>query len=100
MTSIAKKILSILSVAVFLTTVGGPVGSAFAAETWPVWPPKKGAQPPGSVGQTGEQDGERIGSTIDYGTIGKYALGIALVGGVLVAIGSGGGGTSSSHTTP
>lgn len=91
-----KKILSVLSVAVFLTTVAGPVGNAFAADEWPVWP-RTGAQPPATVGDTGEEAGERIGSTIDYGTIAKYALIGGAVLAVIIAIGAGG---SSETTTP
>jgi hypothetical protein len=99
MKPIAKKLLSVLSVAVFITTVAGPAGNALAQEPWPVWP-REGAQPPpATVGETGEQAGEKIGSTVDYGTIGKYALVGALIVGGAIAIGSGGGGdTTSSHT--
>ncbi len=92
-----KKILSVLSAAVFLTTVAGPVGNAFAQEPWPVWP-REGAQPPpATVGDTGEEAGEKIGSTIDYGSVAKYALIGAAVIAVIIAIGSGG---SSETTTP
>lgn len=97
MKSIAKKILSVLSVAVFLTTVAGPVGNVFAADEWPVWPRPGGEPPPATVGDTGEQAGEKIGSTIDYGTVAKYALIGAAVIGVAIAIG---GGSSSSDTSP
>ncbi len=96
MKPIAKKILSLLSVVVFLTTVAGPAGNAFAANDWPVWPRPGGEPPPATVGDTGEQAGERIGSTIDYGTVAKYALVGGAVIAVIIAIGSGGG----SSTTP
>jgi|GEM_PF-6948480 len=99
MKSIAKKILSVLSIAVFLTTVAGPVGNAFAQEPWPVWP-REGAQPPpATVGDTGEEAGEKIGSTIDYGSVAKYALIGAAVIAVIVAIGSGGSSGSDSTST-
>lgn len=102
MRPIARKILSVLSVAAFLTTVAGPVGNAFAQETWPVWPRTDAPPPPATVGDAGEQAGEKIGSTVDYGTIGKYALiGAAVVGiGIAVASGGGGGGTTTPSHTP
>jgi len=100
MNPIAKKILSVLSVAVFLTTVAGPAGNAFAANDWPVWPRPGGEPPPATVGDTGEQAGEKIGSTIDYGTVGKYVLVIGVAAAVIIAVASGGGGsdTAPSHT--
>ena len=98
MKSIAKKILSVLSVAVFLTTVAGPVGNVFAADEWPVWPRPGGEPPPATVGDTGEQAGEKIGSTIDYGTIGKYVLIGGAIIAVIIAVAS--GGSSGSSTTP
>lgn len=97
MKPIAKKILSLLSVVVFLTTVAGPVGNAFAADQWETWP-RTGAQPPATVGDTGEQAGDRIGSTIDYGTVGKYVLIGGAVIAVIIAVAS--GGSSGSSTTP
>ena len=100
---LVKKILSILSVAVFLTTVAGPVGNAFAQEPWPVWPREGAPPPPTTAGETGEQAGEKIGSTIDYGTIAKYGLIGAAIIAIFIAIGSGGGGdgatTPPAHTT-
>ncbi len=98
MNPIAKKILSVLSVAVFLATVAGPAGNAFAADEWPVWPRTGAPPPPATVGDAGEQAGEKIGSTIDYGTVGKYALIIAAVGAVIIAVAS--GGSSGSTSTP
>ena len=98
MKPIAKKILSVLSVAVFLTTVAGPAGNAFAADDWPVWPRPGGEPPPATVGDTGEQAGDRIGSTIDYGTVGKYVLIGGAVIAVIIAVAS--GGSSGSSTTP
>jgi len=96
MKSIAKRVLSILSVAVFLGSVAGPAGNAFAADEWPVWP-RQGAATPQTAGEAGEDAGDKIGSTVDYGTIAKYAL----IGGaglaIIIALASGSSSSSSNH---
>jgi hypothetical protein len=108
MTMTLKKILSVLCAAAFLSSALIPVRTAFAAEDWPVWPrkvapPAAPAPAPGeekkkeaaAVLDTGDEAGKKAAAGMSAGTVGKYALGSALIIGGIVAIAS--GGSSGGH---
>ena len=110
MTMTPKKILSVLCAVAFLSSALIPVRTAVAAEDWPVWPRKPVAPPaapaPGeekkkeaaAVLDTGDEAGKKAAAGMSAGTMGKYALGIALVtGGIIAIAGGSGGGSTSNH---
>lgn len=80
--------------AAFLPAVAG------AAE-WETWPPRKpgaeGAPPSTPAAEAGAQAGATVSSGVSAGTIAKWSLVGAAVIGVGIAIGSGGGDSSTNH---
>lgn len=99
-----KSIVAILCAACFLTVTLGSVSRAVAADTFETWP-KKTTEPGvetkrgtdnGAV-MTGGAAGENVEKGLSSGTIGKVAVGAALILGIGIAAGGGGGGGS---TTP
>jgi hypothetical protein len=93
-----KNIVSILSIAAFLTVAQGAAMSAFAAEEWETWPKKKAPATetgaPEAAGMAGEEAGKKVSGGISAGTIGWT---VAIVAGVvLIAVAAGGGGGGSS----
>ena len=108
-----KKILSVLCAAAFLSSALIPIRTAVAAEDWPGVPRKREAAPPAApapapgeeqkkeaaaVMGTGEEAGKKADGGMSAGTMGKYALGIALVtGGIIAIAGGSGGGSTSNH---
>ena len=100
-----KSVVAILCAACFLTMTLGPVSRAVAAESWETWPKKTvepGVEPkpvPNANGaaQAGDAAGKKTAKGVSAGTIGWIAAGTAAVIGIAIAVGSGGGGTTSNH---
>ncbi len=99
-----KNIVSILSIASFLTVAQGAVMTALAAE-WELWPKGKGAasdtgKPTSPEAVAAAKEGEKAGSSVfegvDAGTIG-WAAAIG-AGAIAIGIAAGGGGGGSSTT--
>lgn len=99
-----KRVLSVLSVALFLTVAQGHAMSAFAED---IGKPK-GAVPAtetvpretAAAGKAGGEAGKTVAAGVSAGTIGK---GVAIAAGILaigIAASGGGGGGGGSSTTP
>ncbi len=93
-----KHIVSIVTIALFLTVAQGAAMSAFAAETWELWPKGRGeateSGAPAPAGKAGEEAGKKVSKGISAGTIGWT---VAILAGVaVIAVAAGGGGGSSS----
>jgi len=100
-----KSVVAILCAAWFLVASLGSVTRAVAADTFETWP-KKTAEPgvapkpvPGANGaaQAGDAAGKTTAKGLSAGTIGWIAAGTAAVVGIAIAVGSGGGGSTSNH---
>jgi hypothetical protein len=105
--STVKSVVAILCAACFLTMTMslGSVSRAVAADPWETWP-KKTAEPgveskpvPDANGaaQAGDAAGKKTAKGLSAGTIGWIAAGTAAVIGIAIAVGSGGGGSTSNH---
>ena len=101
-----RSVVAVLSAVCFLAMSMGSVTRAVAAEdvfeTWPKKPAEPGVAPkpvPGANGaaQAGDTAGRKTAKGVSAGTIGWIAAGTAAVVGIAIAIGSGGGGSTSNH---
>jgi hypothetical protein len=98
-----KSVVATLCVACFLTMSLGTVSRTVAADTWETWP-KKTAEPgvgpksdANGAAQAGDAAGKKTAKGVSAGTIGWIAAGTAAVVGIAIAVGSGGGGSTSNH---
>jgi hypothetical protein len=103
--STVKSVVAILCAACFLTMSLGSVSRAVAADTFETWPKKTvepGVEPKpvtdaDGAAQAGDAAGKKTSKGLSGGTIGWIAAGTAAVLGIAIAIGSGGGGSTSNH---